>query len=250
MLKKFKIPLPPLDIQKEIVKILDNFTQLEAELEAELEARMKQYEYYIDELLSFGEDVELWNIWKVSMCKRIFKSETTSTWDIPFYKIWTFWKEPNSFISNELYNDYKNRFSFPKKWDILISASWTIWRTVIYDGEDAYFQDSNIVWIANDEKIVTNKYLFYIYQIIKWQTDTGGVISRLYNNNIRKAKIPVPFKDWRPDFEKQKEIVEILDKFDKLVNDISQGLPAEIEARRKQYEYYRGKLLEFNELMK
>lgn len=247
---KFKIPTLDKIIQQEIVKILDTFTQLEAELEAELEARKKQYEYYRDEMLSFEDEIELWDIWKVSMCKRIFKNETLSEWDIPFYKIWTFWKEPNSFISKELYNDYKNRFSFPEKWDILISASGTIWRTVIYDWEDAYFQDSNIVWIDNDETQVLNKYLFYIYQIIKWQTDTGWVISRLYNNNIKKAKIPVPFKNGKPDLEKQQEIVDVLDKFDTLVNDISIGLPAEIKARKKQYEYYREKLLTFKELKK
>ena len=187
LMKTLIIPFPPIEIQQEIVKILDTFTKLEAELEAELEARKKQYEYYRDEMLSFGDEVELWDIWKVSMCKRIFKNETHSEWDVPFYKIWTFWKEPNSFISKEIYNDYKNRFSFPKKWDILISASGTIWRTVIYNWEDAYFQDSNIVWIDNDETKVTNKYLFYIYQIIKWQTDTGWVISRLYNSNIKKG---------------------------------------------------------------
>ena len=251
-LLKFQIPIPPIEIQKEIVKILDTFTLLEAELEAELEARKKQYEYYRSELLN-SKNIELINlgdVWKVSMCKRVFKDETKSIWDIPFYKIWTFWKEADSYISNELYNDYKNRFSFPKKWDILISASWTIWRTVVYNWEDAYFQDSNIVWIDNDETKVNNKYLFYIYQIIKWQTDTGWVISRLYNDNIRKAKIPVPYKNWKPDLEKQQEIVAILDKFDALVNDISVWLPAELKARRQQYEYYRNKLLTFKVLEK
>ncbi|MDQ7022160.1 MAG: restriction endonuclease subunit S [Candidatus Gracilibacteria bacterium] len=103
---KIKIPISPLPIQEEIVKILDNFTQLEAELEG----RKKQYEYYRDEMLSFGEEIELGNIGKVSMCKRIFKSETTSIGEIPFYKIGTFGKEPNAYISNNLYNDYKNRF--------------------------------------------------------------------------------------------------------------------------------------------
>ncbi|GAB1418941.1 hypothetical protein MASR2M12_17060 [Bacteroidales bacterium] len=175
------------------------------------------------------------------MCKRVMKHETNTTGDIPFYKIGTFGKEADAYISNELYENYKSRFSFPRKGEILISASGTIGRTVIYNGEPAYFQDSNIVWISNDESIVTNKYLYYYYQIVEWKTD-GGTISRLYNDNLAKTKIPIP------PIEEQNRIVEVLDKFDSLVNDISIGLPAEIQARRSQYEYYRGKLLDFKPL--
>lgn len=172
------------------------------------------------------------------MCKRIFKNETTSEGDIPFYKIGTFGGEADAFISHDLYEDYKSRYSFPKKGDILISAAGTIGRAVIYDGNPAYFQDSNIVWIDNDETQVTNAYLYHLYQIIQWETD-GGTIQRLYNDNIRHTKIPVPPLD------EQARIVTILDQFDALVNDISSGLPAEIKARRQQYEYYRDKLLSF-----
>ena len=239
----FQIPVPPLPIQEEIVRILDSFTSLEAELEAELEARMRQYEYYRNELLSFeGKEVEwktLGEIGEVKMCKRIFKHETNEEGGIPFYKIGTFGKEPNAFISNDLFEEYKRRFSYPNVGTILISASGTIGRAVIYQGEEAYYQDSNIVWVENDETLILNKFLFHYYKVIKWQVDTGGVISRLYNDNIRKAKIPVP------PLSKQQRIVDVLDKFDKLVNDISEGLPAEIQARRQQYEHYRGQLLNF-----
>lgn len=241
-----QVIIPPLPVQEEIVNILDKFTALDAELDAELDARTRQYEYYRNQLLAFeGKDVEwktLGEIGKVSMCKRIFKDETTTLGEIPFYKIGTFGKEPNAFISKELFNYYKKRFSYPKIGDILISASGTIGRTVIFDGKPSYFQDSNIVWIDNNEEYVKNKFLFHYYKIIKWQTDTGGVISRLYNDNIKKAKIPVP------SLEEQERIVSILDKFDALVNDISVGLPAEIQARKQQYEYYRGKLLMFEPL--
>jgi type I restriction enzyme S subunit len=219
---------------------------LEAELEAELEARKTQYTYYRDALLSFeGKDVEwktLGEIGKVCMCKRVMKNETTSSGDIPFYKIGTFGKKPDAFIKKSLYDEYKRKYSFPKIGDVLISASGTIGRTVIYDGEPAYFQDSNIVWVDNDETIVTNKFLHHYYKVIKWQTDIGGTISRLYNDNLRKAKIPIPL------LSEQERVVSILDKFDALVNDISIGLPAEIEARRKQYEYYRNRLLTFQPL--
>jgi type I restriction enzyme S subunit len=246
VMEKIKIPIPPLAIQQEIVKILDNFTELKAELEAELEARKKQYEYYRTELLTFADRqtdrvrwITLNEIGKVSMCKRIFKNETLTSGDIPFYKIGTFGKQPNSYISRKIYDEYRKKYSFPKKGDVLLSASGTIGRRVIYNGEPAYFQDSNIVWIDNDESKVSNKFLYYLYAIIEWRTE-GGTIQRLYNDNLKKIQIPVP------PLSEQEHIIAILDKFDALVNDISIGLPAELNARRKQYEYYRNQLLTFD----
>lgn len=242
VLNKIKIPLPPLEVQHEIVRILDNFTELITELTTELTARKKQYEYYLDKLLTFGDDVQwrkLGEIGQVCMCKRIMKNQTNSEYGVPFYKIGTFGKVANSYISFELYNEYKQKFSYPKKGDILISASGTIGRTVIFDGKPSYFQDSNIVWIDNDETIVLNNYLYYFYQTKPWKVSDGGTISRLYNDDLAKTKIPVP------SLEKQRKIVSILDRFDSICHDFTAGLPAEIEARRKQYEYYRDKLLSF-----
>ena len=172
------------------------------------------------------------------------KSETSAEGEVPFYKIGTFGKSPDAYISKQKYNEYRNLYSYPKKGDVLISAAGTIGRAVIYDGEDAYYQDSNIVWIDNDESIVLNRYLFYYYQLQPWAISTGGTIARLYNDNISRAKICVP------SIAEQKKIINILDRFDTLCNDISAGLPAEIEARQKQYEYYRDKLLSFKELPK
>ena len=169
------------------------------------------------------------------------KHETNSTGDIPFYKIGTFGKQADAYIAKEIYEIYMKKYSFPKEGDILISASGTIGRTVIYDGKPAYFQDSNIVWIDNDETKVKNKFLFHYYKIVEWKTD-GGTISRLYNDNLANTRIPIP------PLEEQNRIVAILDKFDALVNDISEGLPAEIKMRRQQYEYYRNKLLTFEEV--
>ena len=244
---KIKIPLPPIEVQKEIVRILDIFTKYQDLLNRELELRKKQYEYYRGKLLTFGEDVEwkyLGEIGRVAMCKRVMKAETEKEGDIPFYKIGTFGKKADAFISRELFEEYRNKYSFPKKGDILISASGTIGRTVIYDGEPAYYQDSNIVWLEHDESIILNKYLFYCYQLKPWNITSGGTIQRLYNDNIRNAKIPVP------PLEEQERIVKILDQFDTLCNDITRGLPAEIELRKKQYEYYRDKLLTFKEKKK
>jgi type I restriction enzyme S subunit len=242
---RLKIPVPPLEVQREIVRILDKFTQLEADLEAELEARRRQYQYYQQELLSFSNDEAKWmfigDIGRVSMCKRIFKSETSEVGEIPFFKIGTFGKRPDAFISRKLFDEYRSKYSFPKTGDVLISAAGTIGRTVVYDGNPAYFQDSNIVWIDNDESVVLNAYLQYWYRVIEWSTD-GGTIRRLYNENIRRARIAVPSQD------AQGRIVAFLDKFDALVNDLSSGLPAELAARRKQYEYYRDRLLTFKEV--
>lgn len=264
---KFLIPIPPLAIQEEIVRILDRFADYAAELQAELQARKAQYEYYRNLLLSFdstasgcGTDDEqkdcvtnwgghsytiqwkkMGEIGTVKMCKRIMKNQTSASGDVPFYKIGTFGKEADAYISRELYEDYKQRFSFPSKGTILISAAGTIGRCVIYDGEDAYFQDSNIVWLENDEKQVLNSYLYHFYQIVDWNTD-GGTIKRLYNDNFLATLIPVP------PLELQEKIVAILDRFETLVNDLSKGLPAEIEAEMARYEYYRNKLLTFEEI--
>lgn len=240
----YRIPVPPLEVQREIVRILDQFTQLKAELEAELEARRAQYDYYLRDLLTFepgaADELTLGDIGRVAMCKRVFKNETSDSGEVPFFKIGTFGKQPDAYISRELFDTYRNKYSFPKCGDILISASGTIGRAVVYDGELAYFQDSNIVWLDHDESIVSNAYLKYWYQVIDWSTD-GGTIKRLYNSNLLRARIMVPSRD------EQKHIVAVLDKFDALVNDLSVGLPAELAARRRQYEHYRDKLLTFEE---
>ena len=176
------------------------------------------------------------------MCKRVLKIQTQTTGEIPFFKIGTFGKRPDAFISEDLYHDYKKRFSYPAKGDVLISASGTIGRKVVFDGKPAYFQDSNIIWISNDESKIVNSYLYYCYDIIDWDKSIeGGTIKRLYNNNLSKIPIPIP------PLPLQRKIVEILDQFSELVGEISGGLPDEISARRKQYEYYRAKLLNFKQ---
>ena len=244
---KFEIPIPPLEVQEEIVRILDHFTNLAAELQAELQARKEQYEYYRNKLLTFtkirgGTQSVTWmkmsEIGNICMCKRIMKEQTNNIGGVPFYKIGTFGKVADAYISRELYEDYKNRFSFPVKGEVLISASGTIGRSVIYDGEDAYFQDSNIVWVHNDETKVLNKYLYHYYRIIEWNVE-GGTIKRLYNSNLAKTKIAVP------SLPEQELIVNILDKFENLTTDLQTGLPAEMAAVQEQYEYYRNKLLSF-----
>ena len=279
---QYRMTIPPLDIQSRIVNVLDNFEKICSDLNiglpAEIEARQKQYEYYRDKLLTFAETgntilsraeqsraeqsraeqsraliklmqyvfgyvrISLGDIGSICMCKRILKSQTNTVSGVPFYKIGTFGKEADAYISQETFNEYRSKYNFPKKGDVLISAAGTIGRTVVYDGKPAYFQDSNIVWIDNDESIVLNSYLRYCYELKPWKASEGGTIPRLYNDNIAKAVIAVP------SIEEQKCVVSILDRFDAICNDLTSGLPAEIEARQKQYEYYRDRLLSFKEL--
>lgn len=244
-LKSFPIPIPPLEIQEKIVQILDKMTEYVTELTSELTSRKKQYSFYRDKLLSFEDEVyqvewkTLGDIGKVSMCRRILKNQTSDDGEVPFYKIGTFGRVATSYISRELFEDYKLRFSYPKLGDVLISASGTIGRTVVFNGEDSYFQDSNIVWLDHDESQVLNRYLYYFYQMNPWKVSDGGTISRLYNGNIEKTRIPVP------SLEIQSRIVQVLDNFDTVCNDLNIGLPKEIELRQKQYEFFREKLLTF-----
>ncbi len=135
--------------------------------------------------------VRLGDIGKPCMCKRVMKHQTTRYGEIPFYKIGTFGNTADAFISKKLFLEYKTKYSFPKKGDTLISASGTIGRAVIYDGKPAYFQDSNIVWIDNDETLVKNDFLFYAYSNVKWNTEYTTIL-RLYNDNFRNTLIPLP----------------------------------------------------------
>ena len=249
---KVTIPLPPIEIQSEIVHTLDNYTEnvvkLQNQLTAELIARQKQYTFYRNKLLTFSGNekakivkISLGDIGPICMCKRILKSQTNTVEGVPFYKIGTFGKKADAYISKETFDEYRSKYSFPKKGDVLISAAGTIGRTVVYDGKPAYFQDSNIVWIDNNESVVLNSYLRYCYELKPWKVSSGGTIQRLYNDNIAKAIITVPPLDV------QNRIVNVLDNFEKICSDLNIGLPAEIEARQKQYEYYRDKLLTFVE---
>lgn len=127
----------------------------------------------------------------VAMNKRIFKEETSEVGEIPFYKIGSFGREPDSFITREKFEEYKSKYPYPEIGDILISASGSIGRTVEYLGEEAYFQDSNIVWLKHDERL-DNSFLKQFYSIVKWQGIEGTTIKRLYNKNILETSIALP----------------------------------------------------------
>ena len=195
---------------------------------------MSKLDKLIKELCPNGVEYKnLGDIGQVKMCKRILKAQTNESGGIPFYKIGNFGGNANSYISEELFKEYKEKYSYPKVGEILISAAGTIGRTVVYDGEPAYYQDSNIVWLSHDESLILNTFLKYCYELQPWNISSGGTIARLYNDNILKAKVPVP------PLEVQREIVRILDSFTLLTAELT----AELTARKKQYEYYRDILL-------
>ncbi|WP_000095074.1 MULTISPECIES: restriction endonuclease subunit S [Streptococcus] len=177
--------------------------------------------------------IRLGEIGKISMCKRILKSQTNEFSGIPFYKISTFGGTPTVYIDEKIYREYKERYSYPKKGDILISAAGTIGKTVIFDGEDSYFQDSNIVWIENDESKVTNQFLYYFLQTNPFITTNGSTIKRLYNDNLRDTKIPNV-----PSIQQQNQITDILGALDKKIQTNNQ-INQELEAMAKTlYDYW------------
>ena len=141
-----------------------------------------------------GDVIKISDIGKICMCKRIMKRETNTNSGIPFYKIGTFGGKANSYISRDLYETYKAKYPYPQKGQILISAAGTLGKAVAFDGMPSYYQDSNIVWIDNDESIVLNQYLLYALQTVKWKdyATEGSVISRIYNDNLRSVTITVP----------------------------------------------------------
>lgn len=145
----------------------------------------------------FTEDWEqrkLGDLGSVAMNKRIFKDQTSDNGEVPFFKIGTFGSYPDAFISRELFEEYKSKYPYPEVGDILISASGSIGRTVVYQGEDEYFQDSNIVWLKHNGRL-DNKFLQQFYSIVKWQGLEGSTIKRLYNKNILDTNISVPTLD-------------------------------------------------------
>jgi type I restriction enzyme S subunit len=195
-----EIPLPPLPEQQRIVAILDEAFAAIAKAKSNAEQNLKNAKELFASYLQgvFENKGEGWEeksigeIGSPKMCKRIFKEQTASFGDIPFYKIGTFGKDPDAFISLKIYDEFRAKYSFPKKGDVLISASGTIGRRVRYNGEPAYFQDSNIVWIENDEKIVLNDFLYEFYGACNWGPTKGATISRLYNENLKSIKISFP----------------------------------------------------------
>ena len=258
---QFEIPLPPLPVQEEIVRVLDTFTELQAELQAELQKRIQQYNYYRDNLLSFEgrTDVE-WK--KLGDCikslntglnpRQFFKLNTD---DATNYYVTIREMQHNTVVFNEgtdRMNDVAlrlcNNRSNLEKGDILFSGTGTI-------GEVAALEETPQNWnikegvyaIKPKHNILNHRFLMYLLQSsgirqAYLKKAAGGTVKSVPMGEMRKLDIPVPSID------EQQKIVSILDRFDTLTNDLTTGLPAEIEKRRQQYEYYRDKLLTFKRI--
>ncbi len=194
------VTTPDIEEQRRIVTLLDeaiaDIATAKANAEKNLQNARDLFSSHLQSIFTTrGEDwveKQLGDIGKVSMCKRIFKEQTTPTGDIPFYKIGTFGKQADAFIPAEIYHQFRQKYSFPNKGDVLVSAAGTVGRRVVYDGEDAYFQDSNIVWIANDQTKLLNHFLYHFYGSCDWNSTQGATISRLYNDNLRQIVIAFP----------------------------------------------------------
>lgn len=222
--KKFEVPVPPLKVQNAIVEILDKFTKLEAELEAELAARRAQYEYYRNSLfenLNGGGSEILGNLVKIKNGKS-YKGFDSG--DIPVYG--------SGGIMT--YVD-RSAYSGPS---VLIPRKGSIGN--IFYVDTPFWNVDTIFYTEINREQVTPKYLYHALQVQNLsELNTAGGVPSLTQTVLKRVRIPLP------SLAEQERIVKILDKFDVLVNDISSGLPAEIEARRKQYEYYRDRLLTF-----
>ncbi|OYU54411.1 MAG: type I restriction endonuclease subunit S [Chitinophagaceae bacterium BSSC1] len=232
VLSDFKINIPNLPEQQKIASCLSSLDEVIA-AQSQMLNLLKDHKkglmqnlfpqagekipmYRFKEFENDGEWMEkkLGQIGDPLMCKRIFKEQTTANPKngIPFFKIGTFGKQADAYISIELYEEFKSKYSFPKVGDILISASGTIGRIVVYDGSPAYFQDSNIVWLGNDEKLVLNEFLYHCYSIVIWQTSDGGIISRLYNSDLKNIGVKFPKNP-----KEQQKIASCLSSLDALI---------------------------------
>ena len=151
----------------------------------------KQPSYRFADYDEHWAEKKLGDIGSVEMCRRIFKEETSAEFEIPFFKIGTFGGEADTYITREKFEEYKAKFAYPQRGDLLLSASGSIGRVVEYDGDEAYYQDSNIVWLNHHGKI-NNKFLKAFYEIVSWSGIEGTTIKRLYNKNILETDISLP----------------------------------------------------------
>ena len=250
------VVLPPLEVQREIVRILDNFTNLTAELTAELTARKMQYSYYRDNLLSFNMPIskkKIGEITRVFSAARVHKNEWTQE-GVPFYRssdvISKFNGVENSrgkaYISFDLYKRLSAKSGKIMKDDILITGGGTIGIPyVVPSDEPIYVKDADLLCIQKSKEF-NSRFLYHYFLSTEFRKYLENITHNATIAHYTIAQIentPVPL----PPLDVQNRIVNVLDNFEKICSDLNIGLPAEIEARQKQYEYYRDKLLTFAE---
>ncbi|PLV62052.1 restriction endonuclease subunit S [Brachyspira pilosicoli] len=264
VMESIKIPIPPIEVQKEIVRILDTFTKYQDLLNRELELRKKQYEYYRDKLLTFtegtqscGDEVEWKCLGELLQPKGYIRGPFGSALKKDFFVKdgVPVYEQQHAIYNKRVFRyfvdceraDKLKRFTV-KPYDIIISCSGTIGKISIIMPEDRIgIINQALLILRLDLSKVNVKYIKHYLECFPnlIVTSSGGAITNIEKREIiEKIKIPVP------QLEEQERIVKILDQFDTLCNDITRGLPAEIELRKKQYEYYRDKLLTFKEKKK
>ena len=256
MLQKFKVAIPSIEIQKEIVKVLDKFDELVSELQLELEQRKNQYEFWRekifnndDNLMAIGDLLESKGYIRGPFGSALVKADMVSE-GIPVYEqqhaIYNH-RDFRYFITLEKAKKLE-RFSIEPD-DLIISCSGTVGKvSVILDNDPKGIINQALLILRLNKNLIMPKYMKYYlespigYRSITANTNKSAQVNIASRDAIEKIMIPVP------SLEEQKRIVDILNTFDALVNDITEGLPAEIKLRRQQYEYYRNKLLSFEEV--
>ena len=248
MLEKFQIPLPPISVQQEIVRILDKFTTLETELETELDCRKRQYEYYRNHLLTFGDEVE----WKalgevVKTTKNIKWQNNENAYD--YIDLTSVCRETGNVLETlKIKAD-----NAPSRAQKMVQLDDVIFATtrpsqmriaLIPKKFDGQIASTGYCVLRADKVNVLPKWIFFTLSTTEFkkfvaENQSGTAYPAISDSKLKEFKIPLP------PLSEQQRIATILDKFDTLVNSISEGLPREIELRKKQYEYYREQLLSF-----
>lgn len=244
---KIIIDLPPLQIQKEIVNILNKFIEMQKVLESELEARKSQYEFWREKLLKGTKKYKLDDIAKFTYG---FTDKTLENGSARYIRITDI--SENGYLLN---NDCKylnitdqNKKYVLNKGDLVVARTGASYgKTLFFDSDIPGIYASFLLKIELDNNLILNRYYWHFSKSSLYWNQANNLVSKAgqpqFNSNaIKKIEIEVPTID------EQKRIISILDKFERLINDMFDGLPAEIELRRKQYEYYRNKLLSFEEL--
>lgn len=252
-LAKIMIPVPPLEIQREIVKVLDTFTKLQAELQAELQARSRQYTYYRDALLAFKGQKIRWT--SMSEVGEFFRGRRFTKDDyvpdgigcIHYGDIYTQYGTATTATVSHVRSNMTSALRFAKPGDLVIAGVGETVEDVgkavawVGDGEVAIHDDCFVFRHSLNPKFVSYYFQTAAFHAEKNKFVARAKVKRLSAESLGKLTIPIPPLD------EQERIVAILDKFDELVNDLGSGLPAEIKARRQQYEHYRDRLLSFRE---
>lgn len=254
-LKKLEIPIPPLPVQTEIVKILDALTALTSELTSELTLRRKQYEYYLDNLLSKEELGKIGFEWKClkDICDYVdFRGKTPKKTESGIFLVtaknikkgFIDYNASKEFVSESDYIEIMRR-GLPRIGDVLITTEAPCGNVAQIDKEDIALAQRVIKYRSSNENILDNTFLKFMllskeFQVNLIKLSTGGTVKGIKGSTLHKMKIKIP------PIDEQKRIVSILEKFEILTNSITEGLPLAIEQSQKRYEYYRELLLSFN----